>query len=147
MDLKFAVGGKPLKLVAGEKLTIVSRKDVFSCDQTNVVGTIYTDLAKDLRPGNRILLSDGLMEVRVESIDGDKISTSVVFGGLLKGSQGINVPDAVLSARSVSDKDLADLAFGLASGVDMVAVSFVKSAEDMNYVRKVLQDTSTHSQN
>jgi pyruvate kinase len=134
---RLAPGAAPLTLRAGGKLTIVSRRDVPSAGDT--VGSIYEDLAKDLRPGHRVLFSDGLLEARVDDVRGDVVSCTVVFGGVLKGSQGINCPDSQLSARSVTEKDLDDLRFGVAAGADLVAVSFVQSAADIDFVRGAMR--------
>lgn len=131
--------GRPIRLDRGASLTIVSRDDVPSAP--GIIGSIYHNLAKDVRVGHRILLSDGLMELSVDSIDGDTLRCTVKHGGMLKGSQGINVPDSIVTAESVTAKDLADLAFGLKHDVDIVAVSFVKNAQDIRAVRRAMQET------
>jgi pyruvate kinase len=131
-----APGVAPFRLERGSPLTIVSRKDVLSSPGT--VGSIYTDLCKDLKPGQRVLLSDGLMDLIVDTVKGDIIECTVRNGGVLKGSQGINIPDSAVSARSVTEKDMRDLKFGLENGVDFVAVSFVKKAADLQIVRSAM---------
>jgi pyruvate kinase len=88
----------------------------------------------------RVLLSDGTMELRVERVEGMYVSCRVIYGGTLKGSQGINIPDAVISARSVTEKDVSDLLFGLDAGVDMVAISFVQNENDVKFVRSKMAE-------
>lgn len=129
---------KPIILTKGSLVTLESSATV-SCDG-DVIGTIFEDLYKDLKPGHRVMLSDGKFTLKVESVNGRSIRCRVVHGGKLQGSQGINVPDAVLSTRSVTAKDLVDLNFGLRHGCDMVAVSFVQSAADIHYVKQKMTE-------
>jgi pyruvate kinase len=133
---KLKPGGAPLELAAGSKLTLISRANVPSGD--GVVGCIYEGLAADVKAGQRLLFSDGLIEARIESVNGDRLSLRIINGGVLKGSQGINAPDASLAARSMTEKDLQDLEFGMKAGVDLVAVSFVKDGSDIRFVRQAM---------
>lgn len=95
------------------------------------LGCGYRGLAEDVRPGERILLDDGYMELRVEAVDGTEVATTVVHGGLLKQHKGINLPGSEVSASPISSKDLADLACAVAAGADFIALSFVRSADDV----------------
>src|SRR5690348_10417005 len=95
------------------------------------VSTTYRHLPADLRTGDIIRLSDGALEVRVEAVDGDRIRTRVVHGGLLKPHQGINLPGTRVSAPAVTAKDRADLRWGIEHGVDYVALSFVRRPGDV----------------
>jgi pyruvate kinase len=83
-------------------------------------------LAQEVRPGSRILLSDGLIELRVTQVRGSDVECEVVNGGMLAEHQGINLPGAALSIPALTTKDRADLEFGLKHGVDMVVV-FVRA--------------------
>ena len=95
-----------------------------------------------MRPGDRLLLSDGLIELRVEGTDGIEIQTTVVEGGQLGERKGINAPGVVLPASAITPKDIDDLKFGLSIGVDMVAVSFVQSATDLRQARQLMTDAN-----
>src|SRR5688572_24268713 len=100
------------------------------------IPTTYATLANDVSPGDRVLLDDGLMELGVESISGNRVRCSVVRGGLLKENKGMNLPGVRVSAQSLTDKDLADLEFALAADVDYIGLSFVQRAEDVRDLRK-----------
>jgi pyruvate kinase len=97
--------------------------------------TGYADLARDVRPGDRVLLADGAVELRALSTDGKTITFEVILGGTIGDNKGINLPGVKVSAPSMTGKDLADLQAGLAAGVDMVALSFVRAAEDVKNLR------------
>lgn len=126
------VGGQPVTLVAGERFDIT----INVVDGTAArVSTTYTALPHDVRPGDRILLSDGLIELRVNEATADEVRTTVVFGGELRENQGINLPGVNVSAPALTEKDIADLEFGLAQGVDYVAISFVRRAADLRDVK------------
>lgn len=98
----------------------------------------HARFAKDVRPGARILIADGEIELKVKSIDGDRVAASVVYGGLLKSSKGINLPDCNVSIATLTKKDRADLAFAARHGVDAIAVSFVGDAADVKLAKKLL---------
>lgn len=100
------------------------------------IGTGYRGLARDVRPGERILLDDGNLEVRVLRIDGPCIHTRVVYGGMLHQFKGINLPGSEVSASCLSTKDLDDLRCVLRHEVDFVALSFVRTAEDVTALRR-----------
>jgi pyruvate kinase len=99
------------------------------------VPTTYTHLPKDVRPGDRILLDDGKIELLVRSIHGNDVECQVVVGGRLTAHKGINLPGVEISAPSCTPKDLEDLAFGLEHDIDYVALSFVRSADDIRDLR------------
>src|SRR5512132_1736420 len=96
-----------------------------------LVSTTYRHLAEDVRPGDRLLVDDGLIELRVLSTDGVRARCEVVEGGVLKEHKGINLPGVALRAQAMSEKDRRDLAFGLAHGIDYVGLSFVRAASDV----------------
>ena len=97
-------------------------------------------LPRDVKPGDRILLADGTMEIRVEGADDRDVDCRVIVGGRLMSHKGINVPGATLSVEPLTDKDRGDLEFGLAEGVDMVALSFVRSAQDVHALRRRMSE-------
>jgi pyruvate kinase len=103
------------------------------------IGTGYRGLAKDTRPGERILRDDGNLEVRVLRVDGHIIRTRVVYGGMLHQLKGINLPGSKVSASCLSPKDLDDLRVVLEHEVDFVALSFVREAQDVVDLRRHIQ--------
>lgn len=104
-----------------------------------LLATTFPDLAREVTPGARILLRDGLIELRVRAVRGKDVVCEVVNGGTVGEHQGINLPGTALSIPAVTEKDLKDLEFGLKHGVDAVALSFVRSAADVNMVREIVR--------
>ncbi len=98
--------------------------------------TTYPRLARDIRPGQAVLLDDGAMELRVTAIKGDDVICEVVRGGVLHDRKGMNLPGVRVVAPPLTAKDRADLRFGLSSGIDLVALSFVRSPKDAAVVRR-----------
>jgi pyruvate kinase len=98
----------------------------------------YTDLPKDVAAGDRLLLADGTIELRAEDVTDRDIATRVVVGGPLSSHKGINLPDRSIGAPILSEKDRLDLAFGLEAGVDYVALSFVRTADDVREARELI---------
>ncbi|MEZ5291702.1 MAG: pyruvate kinase [Vicinamibacterales bacterium] len=125
-------GGQPIALREGDTLVIATGDFVGGAGR---VSTPYAELARSVRGGDRLLLDDGRIELAVQSSDGVAITTRVVNGGLLAEHKGINAPEVVLPSGAITAKDAEDLAFGLALGVDLVALSFVQSAADVERAR------------
>jgi len=123
---------QPVLLKAGGRLTITPR-DVPGT--ASLVGTTFKTLAENVEQGSRILLSDGLIELRVHEVLGDDISCDIINGGILGENKGINLPGIPVRVPSLTEKDSADLEFALRNGVDAIAVSFVRTAEDVRLVR------------
>ena len=124
-------------LEAGQETVITTEGD-FPGDE-KLVCTTYRHLAEDVRPGDRLLVDDGLLELRVLATDGVRARCEVVEGGVLKEHKGINLPGVALRAEVMSEKDRRDLAFGLAHGVDYVALSFVRTPEDVGLCRAEME--------
>src|SRR6266508_1107800 len=122
-------GGQPVVLHAGDRFDITIHEIEGTAAR---VSTTYTALPNDVLPGDRILLSDGLIELRVTDTTDDEVHTMVVFGGELRENQGINLPGVNVSAPTLTEKDIADLEFGLAHDVDYIAISFVRRAADLH---------------
>ena len=129
-------GGVPIPLKAGELLRIVTGDEV---GQPGVVYTTYAPLARSVVTGRELLLDDGRVVLRVDATDGTEIKTTVVHGSQLGEHKGINAPGVALPASGLTLKDAEDLAFGLSLGVDMVALSFVQSAADVQAARNVTE--------
>jgi len=118
----------PIALQKGQTITITSRDVMGTAD---VIATTYQDLAKDVKPGEHILLSDGRIELAVQQVRGGDVICEVLNGGMLGEHQGINLPGTNVSIPSLTPKDEVDLEFGLNHAVDAVAISFVRTAEDV----------------
>jgi pyruvate kinase len=128
--------GTPVELVAGQQFIITNQHVVGTAER---VGTTYAALPQDVRPRDRILLSDGLIELVVISRNDSEVETEVVHGGRLKEHQGINLPGVRVSAPAATEKDITDLHFGLEQGVDYVALSFVRRAKDIVEVKDIIK--------
>ena len=102
------------------------------------VSTTYTRLAADARPGDRLLVDDGKVALVVDHVDGDDVVCTVTEGGPVSNNKGLSMPGMAISVPALSDKDVADLEFALNLGVDMVALSFVRSPADAELVRTVM---------
>jgi len=100
--------------------------------------TTYANFAADVKPGHRVLLADGSIELRVLDVTGSSVRTEVISGGPIGDYKGVNLPGVAVSLPSLTEKDLADLRFGLGRGIDMVALSFVRTAEDVRALRDVM---------
>ena len=96
----------------------------------------YADLARDVRPGDRILVDDGLMELRVDTVQGARVGVTVMRGGLLREHKGLNLPGIRVSAPALTEKDIEDLEFALAHQVGYIGLSFVQRAEDVLDLRR-----------
>ncbi|HEX9741331.1 MAG TPA: pyruvate kinase [Nitrospiraceae bacterium] len=100
----------------------------------------YAALAQDVRPGARILINDGMIELKAERVAGDTVNCSVVTGGLVTSHKGLNLPGTAISAPTLTDKDREDLRFGVAQGVDYVALSFVRGPDDVTAAKKFIAE-------
>jgi len=130
-------GHEPVLLKTGSELTITPHDVPGTATR---ISTTFRDLAREVTPGLRILLSDGLIELRVTKVHGEDVECEVVNGGLLGEHKGINLPGAALTIPALTDKDREDLQFGLKQGVDMVALSFVRSAADLTTVKELIRE-------
>src|ERR1700728_2174496 len=123
---------QPVLLKTGHRLTITPR-DVPGT--ASLVGTTFKTLAENVEQGSRILISDGLIELRVHQLTGGDVVCDIINGGMLGESKGINLPGVLVRTPSLTEKDSEDLEFALNHGVDAIAVSFVRTAEDVSLVR------------
>jgi len=124
-------GGKCV-LQTGARFTITTEETLGNEARAS---TIYKQFAGDVKRGDRVLLNDGAVTLRVRSTDGVSVDLDVVSGGPIGNQKGINLPGVRVSAPSLTEKDLADLAAGLAAGVDYVAMSFIRNSADVRAVR------------
>src|SRR5262249_5331917 len=102
--------------------------------------TTYMDFAKDVKSGDRVLLADGSIELRVLNTDGTAAACAAGSGGPMSDSKGINLPGGQVSTPSLTKKDIKDLRFGLEAGVDFVALSFVRKREDVIRLKLILEE-------
>ena len=115
------------------------RITVEECEGTHDrVSTTYKELAKDARPGDRLLVDDGKVALIVEHIDGDDVVCTVTEGGPVSNNKGLSMPGMAVSVPALSGKDIADLEFALRLGVDLIALSFVRSPADAELVHAVM---------
>jgi pyruvate kinase len=124
-----------VEIKAGNKLTFVMDETLMGNSER--VGTTYTSMYLDVNVGERILMDDGNLEVKVLEIDKVKreVITEVIYGGILKSKKGINLPGTKVSLPCLTEKDLKDLYFGLDNGVDWIALSFVRTAADIHDIK------------
>jgi pyruvate kinase len=130
-------GGQPLQLREGDELRIAAGDAV---GEPGRISTPYAELVRMAHTGDRLLVDDGKIELRVVGTSPAELTTVVVTGGSLGEHKGINAPGVRLPASSVTEKDAADLRFGLELGVDFVALSFVQTADDVLRAKQVMSD-------
>lgn len=126
---------KGVPIFSGQEIIFQTGRSVFSEKQKNILPVPYKHLHKDIKKQERIFLDDGLLEAVVTRVHSNNIYAKVVTGGILFSQKGINFPDTHLSVAAFTEKDKADLLFGLKKGVDWVALSFVTSKQDVVRVR------------
>ncbi len=131
----FAGGG--IDLERGSDVTVTVR-DVEG--EPGLIPSFYSDLAKDVGPGDRVLLADGVLELRVESVEGTEIRCTVIQGGRLTDRKGLNLPGVRVSAPSLTEKDKVDARYALELGVDFLALSFVRRATDVKQLRELMNE-------
>ena len=133
--------GGSMQLVAGSEVVVTTRQVL---GQGNLIPTIYQGLPRDVKPDDRILLDDGLMELKVLGVEGDEVRCQVVTGGLLKDRKGINLPGAKVSAPALTEKDREDLQFCMDQQMDYVALSFVREASDVAELKEIIEKAGSH---
>ncbi len=128
----------PVTVSNGEKFVLTSRK--VDCNQ-NIANVTYEKLAEEVSSGSRILLDDGRVEMKVESVDtsDQTLKCVVTVGGVLSNNKGVNFPDVQLSVNALTNKDKLDLEFGLKQGVDWIALSFVRNPSDIKEIKELIK--------
>ena len=132
---KFSDG--PHDLAVGDILRITTEDVVGTRD---LVGTTFKGLAGDVKPGDFLLIDDGKVRVQVESVDGPVVTTKTVVAGTVSNNKGINLPGVAVSVPALSEKDEADLRWGLQAGADLIALSFVRDAADVTRVHEIMAE-------
>ncbi len=124
-----------IQLIPGEIFILTSREVE---GEAHCVSVSYRYLSKDVKIGDRLLLADGMMELAVERVTADDIYCRVVTGGVLTSHKGINLPTGTINLPALTEKDEIDLQFGIANGVDYVALSFVRTAQEIRRVNEII---------
>lgn len=125
-----------IEITSGQKVTITTR-DVTGRD--SLIPSDFKELHLSVVPGTKILLDDGLLELKVLSVNGTEVEAVVVYGGILKDRKGMNLPGATLPVDAMTEKDLKDLEFGLEQKVDYIALSFVRHGRDIRKLREIIE--------
>ncbi len=126
-----------VELVAGKKIILTGDKTCIG-DATKVYFN-YPHIEKDIKAGMVLMVDDGKKKLVVEKVIGTEIHTKVIIGGTTKGRRGVNIPGAYLSIPALTEKDKKDLSFGIAQGVDFIALSFVRTAKDIEDLRTLIK--------
>lgn len=132
---RFADG--PVDLAVGDRLTITTDDVVGTADR---VSTTHVGLPGDVAAGDTILVDDGKVSLKVLSVEGNDVHTECVVPGPVSNNKGLNLPGVAVSVPALSDKDAEDLRWALRAGVDMVALSFVRNAADVDDVRRIMDE-------
>jgi pyruvate kinase len=130
-------GDGPVQLDAGATFTITNRDVV---GDPTICGTTHAGLPQDVRPGDPILVDDGKVALRVTAVSDTDVTTVVEVPGPVSNNKGLNLPGSEVSVPAMSDKDAADLRWALRQGVDVVALSFVRTARDAEAVRRIMDE-------
>ena len=129
--------GGPIRVAPGDEF-IITTEDIPG--NQHEASTTYEGLPDDVRPGDRILIDDGNVQLDVIGVSGNRVNLLVVVGGKLSDHKGINLPGVNVSAPALTDKDEVDLRWALTTGADMIALSFVRSPDDAQVARKIMTD-------
>lgn len=135
--IRIGVLPTPRELIVGDEVVLVP-EELAAGDEIPIT---YADLCHDVSPGNRILINDGLFDLVVTRVESPRVWASVVHGGTLTSNKGMNLPGIAVSAPSLTEKDKADLAFAVAHELDMIALSFVRRAQDIEELRALIPRT------
>ncbi|HIW35141.1 MAG TPA: pyruvate kinase [Candidatus Paenibacillus intestinavium] len=127
------------ELVAGEILTLTTEQVAGNGSRVSVN---YPDMTSVINPGDVILIDDGLIELHVKDVEGSNMHCEVMNGGTLKPRKGVNLPGISTTLPGVTEKDIVHIDFGIKEGIDMIAMSFVRKAEDVLEVRQILEDNN-----
>jgi len=123
-------------LKSGNKFVLTGRKILGTSE---MVSTTYSSMYRDVKKGDRILLDDGLISLKVNNVKGTEIACEVINGGVLTDHKGINLPGIKVGLSSITEKDIEDLYFGIKQGVDYVAISFVRTDKDVKSVKDIIK--------
>ena len=137
--------GGAMELKAGQELWMEFEPASLTRGDRQVIPVGYKEFVKDVAPGNTVLLDDGLMELRAKDREGEALLVEVVIGGTLKDNKGINVPEASFSAPAITDKDYSDVLFCLEQGVEYIAMSFVRTPQEVRHLKNFIESRGKKS--
>ena len=135
--------GKKVTLEAGQTYTLTTREIV---GDNQIAHINYSGLNEDVAEGNRILIDDGLIELKVQEVNDTDIVCQVINGGELGEKKGVNVPNVKIKLPALTDKDKADIRFGIEQGFDFIAASFVRTADAVREIREILDEAGSSIQ-
>lgn len=130
--LKTFKDNQPVEIHDGDLFTLTTEEVEGTSEKCSVT---FLGLPRDVKPGNKVLINDGVIELVAEKVTATDVVCKVIHGGLVSNNKGVNVPGVMLSMPYISDKDMKDLQFGASMGYDFIAASFVRTAADINYLR------------
>jgi len=125
-------------LKPGEQVTLTTETILGDAERISVN---YPDMPAVMKPGDRILIDDGLIDLTVEKVEGSEILCRIVSGGTLKPRKGVNLPGVVTTLPGVTERDIRHIQFGLSENIEMIAVSFVRSGDDIRQIRGILENS------
>lgn len=128
---------EPIQLKKGNKITLTT-EDIVGNEER--VAVTYEGFAKDLSVGSTVLIDDGLIELKVLEINGNDVVCEIINSGMLGSRKGINLPNVSIKLPALTEKDIEDIKFGIKKGFDYIAASFIRSAEDVKQIRKILEE-------
>ena len=133
----------PYVLEKGNTVVVTTRDVACNAD---VISVTYKDMPEDVAVGGSILIADGLVELRIKSIEGTEVTCEVVNGGELGSRKGVNIPNCKLRLPAITEQDRADIIFGIDQGVDFIAASFIRNADAVREIRSILKDSDSDIQ-
>ncbi|NLO89117.1 MAG: pyruvate kinase [Clostridia bacterium] len=129
--------GESIYLKDSQRVSLITKASSTFSEQIPIN---YENLSRELKPGDRVLLNDGRIVLKVEDVDEEEIRCTVLSGGELKSNQGVNIPGVELSMPAVTEKDYNDILWGIENGVNFIAASFVSGPRDILEIRKILEE-------
>ncbi|WIF95233.1 pyruvate kinase [Caminicella sporogenes] len=131
-----------VELIEGQEFTLTTEKVLGDKERCHIT---YDKLPMDVKKGDKILIDDGLIELEVIDVPNDKeIKCIVKNGGVVKNKKGVNVPGVKINLPAITEKDIKDIEFGLANDIDFIAASFIRKADDVHEIRKILEKNNAH---
>ncbi|SMB82978.1 pyruvate kinase [Desulfonispora thiosulfatigenes DSM 11270] len=124
-------------LIAGNEITLTT--DEIEGDESRIFVN-YAGLPQDVKPGNQILLDDGIISLEVLNVEKSEIKCKILNSGEISNRKGVNVPDVRINLPSITEKDIADIKFGIKYGVDFISASFIRNAQDVLAIKKILEE-------
>ncbi|WP_400161857.1 pyruvate kinase [Brevibacillus sp. TJ4] len=128
-----------VELVEGERIILTTEEVAGTAERVSIT---YGQLTEDVKPGDTILIDDGLIGLSVEEVKGNDIVCLIRNGGTLKSKKGVNVPGVKINLPGITEKDAQDIVFGIQQGVDFIAASFVRKASDILEIRQILEQNN-----